>query len=179
MRLLPHPGPPDAPALPLPEAVAAETEAEPAPCTAVTRQGLQDLLDVIADALAKAEANILVNGEGVPGAEYAVAATYGRDYVADAQEHAIRMVAIADKFKVPPGLVLYPAISYHIYGICRHVIFQLHVARHWEAISAVYNRERGTAAAAVACIQPITAAAGLAEPLSANATGCYLAAHQL
>jgi hypothetical protein len=179
MHQLPHPGPPDTLPLPVPESVAAKVAAEPAPCEAVTREELQNLLDAIAGALMKAEANVAVNGVDVPEAVYPVAANYGRDYVLDARNHAARMLAIADEYDVPPGLVRYPAISYNIYGICRHVVFQLHVARHWEAISAIYNHNRGTAAPAVACVNPITTAIKLAEPLSSNATGCYLAAYGL
>jgi hypothetical protein len=172
MPQLPPLPPADAPALPLPEPATA-----PAPCEAVTRQGLQDLVDAISAAQLKAEANVAANGEGVPGAEYAVAATHARDFVVEAHEHVAKVVATADKYDVPPGLNRYPAISYQIYLACRQAINYLHAARHWEAISAVYNRDREKVAAALACIGPITAAIELAEPLSADATGCYVAVY--
>lgn len=53
----------------------------------------------------------------------------------------------------------------------------MHYARHWETISAVYNRESETTAVAVECVDLTTAAIELAEPMATAATGCYMHAY--
>ncbi|MQA87141.1 MAG: hypothetical protein GEV03_21570 [Streptosporangiales bacterium] len=179
MTYLSNVGLPDLVPPPPSELAAPKAAAEPAPCAAVTRQALQDLSDTITAAREKAEANVAVNGEGAPGAVYPVAATLGRDHLIKAHDNTTVLLAWVDKWGVPPGLIGYPAISYGIYGYCRDVLPQLHHARHWETVNAVYNASRGTAAVTVECINLITAAVELAEPLATNATGCYLAAYGL
>lgn len=156
----------------LSESDLAAAAAAPAPCAAVTRQALQDLSDAIGTARQRAEANVAVNGEGVPAAVYPVAATYGRDHLVVAQDDMTQLLTWIDQF--PPQAIHYSSVVYSIYGYCRQIIHQLHHARHWEAISAVYNARRGTAAVAVECIDLITAAIDLAEPVATNATTCYV-----
>jgi hypothetical protein len=157
----------------------AEAAATSTPCGAVTRQALQELGNAITVARDKADGNVAVNGEGVPDAGYPGAATWGRYYLGSAQDMTTDLLAWVDEWNKWSVLVHYPAISYGIYGYGREVIGQLHLARHWETISAVYNARRGTAATAVECVDLITATVELAEPLSADATHCYLAAYGL
>jgi hypothetical protein len=159
--------------------VPAEGAAKSASCEAVTRQALQELSNAIAVARDKADDNVTVNGEGAPDAGYPGAATLGRNHLIVAQDKTTALLAWVDEWNKWSVLILYPAISYGIYGYCREVIWQLHHARHWETISAVYNARRGTAATAVECVDLVTAAVELSEPLSANATGCYMAAYGL
>jgi hypothetical protein len=156
-----------------------EAAAKSTPCEAVTRQALQELSNAITVARDKAEGNVAVNGEGVPDAGYPGAATWGRYYLVSAHDMSTDLLAWVDEWNKWSVLIHYPAISYGIYGYCREVIGQLHLARHWETISAVYNAVRGTAATAVECVDLITATVALSEPLSVNATHCYLAAYGL
>lgn len=170
MQLLPDAG---LPVLipPPPEAKAAE----PGPCAGVTRQALQDLSDNVSAARERAEANVTVNGEGVPGAEYPVAATHGRTYVVLAQDNTAQLLAQVDMY--PPSAIHGAGITSAIYNWCRSIIVALHYARHWETISAVYNARRGTAAVPVECVDLINAALEVAEPVSRDATGCYIRAY--
>jgi len=152
------------------------TAADPPSCAALTRQALQNLSQAIAAGLAKAEGNVTVNGAGVEDARYPAAAMLGRDHLAAAEEDMARLLAWLDAVGIPPGMFQHPSVPYNIYGYCRELLVSMHHARHWETISAVYNAERGTAAVAVACVHLISTAVGLAEQLSIDGTGCYLAA---
>lgn len=171
MQLLPDAGMPFL--IPPPPETA--TAAEPAQCAAVSRQALQDLSDAITAARQQADANVAANGEGVPGAGYPVAATHGRNFLVNAQEDITQLLAQIDQY--PPSLIHVPGITYAIYNSCRGVIVAMHYARHWETISAVYNREGETTAVAVECVDLTTAAIELAETMATAATGCYMHAY--
>lgn len=54
---------------------------------------------------------------------------------------------------------------------------QLHHGRHWEAVNAAWNSTRGTIGPALECIERTSEALALLEPLSADATRCYLRAY--
>lgn len=146
-------------------------------CAAVTRAALDDALAAVAAALAKADDNVDANGEGVATAHYPAAATFARTGCQTALETMQTVRGWLDDnemFEPPDDHVSNATASFNIFGYCREAITQLHFARHWVAVSASSNEPVGGADPGRDCAQLITGALSLLEPLSADATSCYL-----
>lgn len=146
-------------------------------CAAVTRAALDEAIAAVATALAKADDNVDANGEAVPTARYPAAATFARTGCQTALETMQTLRGWLDDnemFQPPDDHVSNATASFNIFGYCREAITQLHFARQWVAVSASSNEPAGGADPGRDCAQLISGALSLLEPLSADATSCYL-----
>jgi hypothetical protein len=150
------------------------------PCTSVTKQSITELLDAIERARERAEANAAANGEAVPNAGYPGAATHCLRHIATARDwidRLLRWLGDNDLFEGPDQQVNNTTAAYNVYGYCRETVVQLHHGRHWAAVSAAWNSSRKTADPARECVERASEALALLDPLSAQATRCYLRAY--
>ena len=150
------------------------------PCESVTRATITALRDAIELARVAAADNVAKNGESVPEAEYKGAATYSLANVTNAKDWMDRLLTWLETnglFEPPDDRVTNTSAAYNVYGYCRETVVQLHHGLHWAAVSAAWNSTRGTAQPARDCIERISEALALLDPLAAQATRCYLAAY--
>jgi hypothetical protein len=152
------------------------------PCNSVTKQSITEVRDGIERARQLAEVNAAANGEGVPDAVYPGAATYSLRHISTAREwmdRLLRWLADNDLFEGADQQVNNTTAAYNVYGYCRETVVQLHHGRHWAAVSAASNSSRKTADPARECVERGSEALAMLDPLSAQATRCYLRAYFL
>lgn len=146
-------------------------------CAAVDRGVLDDVVAAIAGAVAKADDNLFANGPSVAGARYPAAAAFAKDgcqAALDTMDTLVAWLVANDLFESPGDQVSNASASFNIFGYCREAISQLHFARHWAAVSSSHNAALDGAGPGRACTELISGALALIEPLSADATSCYL-----
>ena len=146
-------------------------------CAAVNRAAIAAAIDAIAAALEKADDNVAANGEAAPGAEYPGAATFAQTGCQSAlgtMQTLRAWLTVNELFEPPNDRVTNLSASFNVAGYCREAIIQLHFARHWAAVSSGWNAARNGGEPGRACTALISDALSMLEPLSANATSCYL-----
>lgn len=153
------------------------TPAAPDPCAAVTRGAVEAVVQAIQAAHSEAQQNVKLNGAAVPTAAYPAAAGFAETGLASALDTMNSLYAFIDNnnlFEPPDDRVTNASAAFNVSGYARETIVQLHFARHWAAVSASHNPSLTKAKPAVECTERITGALELIEPLSADATRCYL-----
>lgn len=147
------------------------------PCAAVNRGALDAVIAAILDALGKADDNVVANGNDAAGARYPAAATFAQAGCRKALDTMQTLLGWLDDnqvFEPPDDRVTNASASVNIFGYCREAIIQLHFARHWAAVSSSNSASQAGAGPGRDCTERISVALSLAEPLSADATSCYL-----
>lgn len=148
-------------------ACTAAQAATPIACQSLTPTAIQSTITKMNTSLAQADIDFAQNG--VSGA-YAIAAKYNRDYIVLARDLMVNLQTWLKTDGLDSPFVRNASASYNVYGYARDAVTDLHHARHWAAISAVYHNSN----AARQSIELTTQALNLLEPLSAQATRCYV-----
>lgn len=146
-----------------------------ASCQGITVTAIQRLIDRISVAGDQADANVVANGPGVPGAGAPDSATVSADNVRKGQRRLTQLIEDLRKANLlsPSGELVNAVGGYAVYNRTREVILDLHHARHFAAVSAAWNSKRDPSGA-LACITSVTEILGDLEPFSIQATRCYL-----
>ena len=145
----------------------ANVHAAPLACQSLTPVAIQNTVAQMNASLAQADVDFGKNG--ATGA-YAIAAKYNRDYIVLGRDVIVRLQIWLKNSSLDTPYVTNASAAYSVYGYIRDSVSHLHYARHWAAISAVYHNSK----AARQSIELTTQALGLLEPLSAQATRCYV-----
>src|SRR3954452_4580054 len=106
------------------------------PCASLTPEALQQVIDKIAESLAKAESD--VNANGTTGF-YAIAAVYNRDYLAEVHQNLLFLQSWLKSLGLDTPFVTNASAAYNIHGYVREAVCSLHHTRHWATISVVYH----------------------------------------
>ena len=146
-----------------------------ASCQEITVAAIQRLIDRISAAGEQADANVVANGPGVPGAGAPDAAKVSADNVWKGQGRLTQLIEDLRKANMlsPSGELVNPVGGYAVYNRTRDVILDLHFARHFAAVSAAWNSKRDPSGA-LDCITSVTEILADLEPFSIRATRCYL-----
>jgi hypothetical protein len=137
------------------------------PCASLTPEALQQVIDKIAESLAKAENDVTANGTT---GSYAIAAVYNRDYLAEVHQNLLFLQSWLKSQGLDTPFVTNASASYNIHGYVREAVCSLHYARHWATISVVYHKSSD----AFESFNLTSEAIDLAEPLGAQAGRCYM-----
>lgn len=137
------------------------------PCASLTPEALQQVIDKIAESLAKAECD--VNANGTTGF-YATAAVYNRDYLAEVHQNLFFLQSWLKNLGMDTPFVTNASAAYNIHGYVREAVYPLHHARHWATISVVYHKSSD----AFDSYSLTSEAIDLAEALGAQAGRCYM-----
>ena len=151
---------------PLP-AVATQALAETGPCTSLTPQVLQQVIDKVAESLAKADSD--VNANGTTGS-YAIAAVKNRDYLAEVHQNLLFLQSWLKNLELDTPFVTNSSAAYNIHGYVRDAVYLLHHARHWATISVVYHKSSD----AFDSYSLTSESIDLAEALGEQAGRCYM-----
>jgi hypothetical protein len=137
------------------------------PCASLAPEALQQVIDKIAESLAKAESDVTANGTtGV----YAIAAVYNRDYLAEVHQNLLFLQSWLKNLGLDTPFVTNVSAAYNIHGYVREAVCSLHYARHWATISVVYHKSSD----AFESFNLTSEAIDLAESLGAQAGRCYM-----
>lgn len=138
------------------------------PCESVTSAAVQAVIAKILESRDKAASA----AAGAGGGPYPSAAADNLAYLALSRDTMLKLLAWMKDAKVidPPLFVTNPTGSYNVHSYVRETVINLHYARHWCAVSAVYH----ASAAARASFELTTQALELLEPLGAQAGRCYM-----
>jgi hypothetical protein len=131
------------------------------------RKALQQVIDKIAESLAKAESDVTANGTT---GSYAIAAVYNRDYLAEVHQYLLFLQSWLKSQGLDTPFVTNASAAYNIHGYVREAVCSLHYARHWATISVVYHNSSD----AFESFNLTSEAIDLAEPLGAQAGRCYM-----
>jgi hypothetical protein len=151
------------------------------PCTSLTSDAIQAVIDQVKDSLTKAKSDDTAHGPGapIPGA-YASAARDNVTYLTEARDKMETLLAwlytvgaLGSPSPTPPTYVSNTSAAYNIHGYVRETIISLHYARHWALISATHHQS----APARASYESTTEALDLIEPLGAQAGRCHMEAY--
>jgi hypothetical protein len=137
------------------------------PCASLTPEALQQVIDKLAESLAKAETDVTING--TTGA-YASAAVDNRDYLAEVHQNLVFLQSWLKNLGLDAPFVSNASAAYNIHGYVRENVYLLHHARHWATISVVYHDSSD----GFDSFNLTTATIDLAEPLGAQAGRCYM-----
>jgi hypothetical protein len=137
------------------------------PCASLTPEALQQVIDKVAESLAKAESD--VNANGTTGS-YAAAAVYNRDYLAEVHQNLLFLQSWLKNLGLDTPFVTNASAAYNIHGYVREAVYPLHHARHWATISVVYHKSSD----AFDSYSLTSEAIDLAEALGAQAGRCYM-----
>ena len=153
---------------PLPAgAPSARASGEADPCASLTPEALQQVIDKVAESLAKAESD--VNANGTTGS-YAAAAVYNRDYLAEVHQNLLFLQSWLKNLGLDTPFVTNASAAYNIHGSVREAVYPLHHARHWATISVVYHKSSD----AFDSYSLTSEVIDLAEALGAQAGRCYM-----
>lgn len=146
-----------------------------ASCQGISVAAIQRLIDRISAAGDQADANVVANGPGVPGAGAPDTAKVSADNVRKGQRRLTKLIEDLreDNMLSPAGQLKNAVGGYAVYNRTREVILDLHYARHFAAVSAAWNSKRDPSGA-LACITSITEILRDLESFSIQATRCYL-----
>ncbi|WP_169831872.1 hypothetical protein [Corallococcus exiguus] len=150
------------------------------PCGSVTRSTITGLRSKIQEACTVAQTNVNANGAGVPGAEYPGAATYSLTVLTlalDGMDQLHLWLDTNGMYVAPDDRVTNASAAFNVSAYCREISSHLHHGRYWAAVSAAWNSSRNTAQPALDCVERVSEALALLDPLAANATRCYLSAY--
>lgn len=120
-------------------ASAAATAAEPAACAELTPAAFDALESTLSSSLALATADCAANC--ATGA-YAIAAQYNRDSLASVLAKVRENRAWFTDLGLAQPYVSNASVAYGIHGLARDQMNELHHARHWATISAIYHSSR-------------------------------------
>jgi hypothetical protein len=140
------------------------------PCASLMPEALQQLIDKVAESVAKAESDADANG--TTGA-YAAAAVYNRDNLAEVQRNLLFLQSWLTELELDAPFGTTVAASYGIYASVREDVYLLHHARFWAAISVVYHKSPD----AFDSYSLTSEALGLAEALGEQAGRCYMSGY--
>jgi hypothetical protein len=137
------------------------------PCSSLTPEALQQVIDKVADSLAKAESDVIANGTT---GSYAAAAVYNRDYLAEVHTNLLFLQSWLKNLGLDTPFVTNASAAYNIHGYVREAVCSLHYARHWATISVVYHKSSD----AFDSYNLTSETIDLAEALGALAGRCYM-----
>ena len=137
------------------------------PCSSLTPEALQQVIDKVTDSLAKAESDVIANGTT---GSYAAAAVYNRDYLAEVHQNLLFLQSWLKNLGLDTPFVTNASAAYNIHGYVREAVCSLHYARHWATISVVYHKSSD----AFNSYNLTSEAIDLAEALGAQAGRCYM-----
>ncbi|HYX14649.1 MAG TPA: hypothetical protein VE944_09830 [Nostoc sp.] len=142
-------------------------------CASLTTASIQAVIDKIIESRNKAQIDNSANG--VNGA-YASAAKANLDLLTVARD---KMLELRDWLYTagvldPPPFVTNTSAAYNVHSYVREAVVNLHYARHWATISAVYHKS----ANARNSYELTTQSLDLIEPLGAQAGRCYMSAYK-
>lgn len=137
------------------------------PCTALTPEALQQMIDKVAESSEKAESDVHANG--ITGS-YAAAAIYNRDYLAEVHQNLLFLQSWLKNLGLDTPFVTNASAAYNIHGHVRETVYTLHHARHWATISVVYHNSSD----AFESYNLTSAAIDFAESLGEQAGRCYM-----
>ncbi|MFE1744056.1 hypothetical protein [Coleofasciculus sp. H7-2] len=140
------------------------------PCASLTPQALQQVIDKVAESLAKAESDVIANGTT---GSYAAAAVYHRDYLAEVHQNLLFLQSWLKNLGLDTPFVTNATAAYNIHGYVREAVYPLHHARHWATISVVYH----TSSDAFDSYNLTSEAIDLAEALGVQAGRCYMSTY--
>jgi hypothetical protein len=155
---------------PLPAGASLRAAAGADPCASLTPEALQQVIDKVAESLAKAESDVSANGTtGI----YAIAAVYNRDYLAEVHRSLLFLQSWLKNLGLDTPFVTNASAAYNIHGYVREDVYLLHHARHWATISVVYHKSSD----AFDSYSLTSEALGLAEALGEQAGRCYMSGY--
>jgi hypothetical protein len=154
------------PPLPAPTSTCLQGEAAD-PCTSLTPEALQQVIDKVNESLAKAQSDVSAN---FPAGLYAAAAVYNQDYLADVQQRLLFLQSWLKNLGLDSPFVTNATAAFNIHGYVREAVNLLHNARHWATISVVYHQSLD----AFESYNLTSEAINLAEALGAQAGLCYM-----
>ncbi len=142
-------------------------------CADLTTAAIQAVIDKITESCNKAQSDADANG--MNGA-YASAARDNLSLLTMARD---KMCVLRDWLHTagiidPPPFVTNTTGAYNVHGYVRETVVNLHYARHWATISAVYH----SSVDALDSFELTTQALNLIEPLGAQAGRCYMSAYE-
>jgi hypothetical protein len=140
------------------------------PCASLTPEALQQVIDKVAESLAKGESD--VNANGTTGS-YAVAAVYNRDYLAEVHQNLLFLQSWLKNLGLDTPFVTNATAAYNIHGYVREAVYPLHHARHWATISVVYHKSSD----AFDSYSLTSEAIDLIEALGAQAGRCFISGY--
>ena len=160
-------------AAPVKQTASTRVKAIADPCASLTTAAIQAVIDKIVESHNKAQLDDSANG--VNGA-YASAARDNLGFLTLARD---KMLVLRDWLHTaevldPPPFVTNTSGAYNVHGYVRETVVNLHYARHWATISAVYHKS----ADARDSFELTTQALDLIEPLGAQAGRCYISAYE-
>jgi hypothetical protein len=139
------------------------------PCSSLTPEALQQVIDKIADSLKKADSDVIANAGSTPGT-YAAAAVFNRDYLAEVHQNLLFLQSWLKNLELDTPFVTNASAAYNIHGYVREGVYPLHHARHWATISVVYHNSLD----AFESYNLTSEAIDLAEALGVQAGRCYM-----
>jgi hypothetical protein len=154
------------PPLPAPTSTCLQGETAD-PCTSLTPEALQQVIDKVNESLAKAESDVSTN---FPSGLYAAAAVYNRNYLADVHQNLLFLQSWLKNLGLDSPFVTNTTAAFNIHGYVRDAVYLLHNARHWATISVVSH----TSSDAFDSYNLTSEAINLAEALGAQAGLCYM-----
>lgn len=144
-------------------------------CSALTRAAIEGIVIAITALKTEADANLTLNGPGVPGAGHPASAAQAVSHVKIALDKFSYLLTWLDDKKLfsPTGYVTNISGAYSVYNYVREAVLYLHLTRHWSAVSAAWNAKRDPHHA-LKCIDETSTLLEELEVLGTKATRCYL-----
>jgi hypothetical protein len=141
------------------------------PCASLTPAALQQVLDMVAQSLAKAESDAAVHGtKGTKPGGNPLAADYNRDYVAEAQKSLLFLQAwLRSHGYLDKPFVDNQTAAWNIFNYVWQNVYLLQLAQHWATLSVAYNTSRE----AFDSYNLTAKAIELAQPLGQQAGRCF------
>jgi len=157
-----------------PPALEGKESAQPS-CSALTRAAIEGVVIAITAVKTEAEANLALNGPGMPGAGHSASAAQAVSHVQVALDKFTYLLTWLDDNKLfsPKSYVTNISGAYSVYNYVRDAVLYLHLTRHWSAVSAAWNAKRDPHHA-LKCIDETSTLLEELEELGTKATRCYL-----
>jgi hypothetical protein len=136
------------------------------PCASLTPIALQNVLDKVAESLAKADHDAAVNGTKAtkPGA-YPLAADNNRAFVAEAQTNLLFLQSwLKSHGFLDTPFVNNQTAAWNIFNYVRENVYLLHMAQHFATLSVAYNTSHDAFDSYNLTAEAIDLAEALGEP---------------
>ncbi|HYW18412.1 MAG TPA: hypothetical protein VE956_03695 [Nodularia sp. (in: cyanobacteria)] len=153
---------------PLPaDATSVRVLAKADPCESLTPKALQQVIDKVAESLAKAESDVIANGTT---GKYATSAILNRDYLVEARQKLLEFQSFLKKEGIDQPFVTNASGAYNFQGSVGVAVSQLFSAQHWAMISVANHKSSD----AFDSFNLSAKAIDLAVALGAPAGRCYM-----
>src|SRR4051812_3121299 len=140
-------------------------------CSAMTPAAIQATVQAITDSLDQAQQDVALNGTS---GGYPQASTINVSQLAQARDIMKNLQAWLKANNLDSPFVSIQVGAYNVYNYARDAVISLLYARHWAAISAVYNGPPRNQTFALQSIDLTTSAIKDLEDLAVHGTKCYL-----